>query len=75
VSDRAARVERWVPIVGWLRKYHRAWLTGDLIAGFTIWGLLIPEMIAYASLAGLSPQAGLSTLLAPSASTRPLPVS
>ena len=32
--------------------------------GFTIWGLLIPEMIAYASLAGLPPQAGLYTLLA-----------
>jgi high affinity sulfate transporter 1 len=35
-----------------------------MIAGFTIWGLLIPEMIAYASLAGLPPQAGLYTLLA-----------
>jgi SulP family sulfate permease len=29
-----------------------------------VWGLLIPEMIAYASLAGLPPQAGLYTLLA-----------
>jgi SulP family sulfate permease len=35
-----------------------------VIAGFTIWGLLIPEMIAYAGLAGLPPQAGLYTLLA-----------
>ena len=60
----AARVARWVPIVGWLPRYQRAWLGSDLIAGFTIWGLLIPEMIAYASLAGLSPQAGLYTLLA-----------
>jgi MFS superfamily sulfate permease-like transporter len=34
------------------------------VAGFTIWGLLVPEMIAYASLAGLPPQAGLYTLLA-----------
>lgn len=34
------------------------------MAGFTIWGLLVPEMIAYASLAGLPPQAGLYTLLA-----------
>jgi sulfate permease, SulP family len=39
-------------------------LPSDAIAGFTIWGLLIPEMIAYASLAGLPPQAGLYTLLA-----------
>jgi high affinity sulfate transporter 1 len=35
-----------------------------MVAGFTIWGLLVPEMIAYAGLAGLSPQAGLYTLLA-----------
>lgn len=61
---RSGRVARWVPIVGWLPRYQRAWLGADVIAGFTIWGLLIPEMIAYASLAGLSPQAGLYTLLA-----------
>jgi sulfate permease, SulP family len=58
------RVARFVPIVAWLPKYQRSWLTNDAVAGFTIWGLLIPEMIAYASLAGLSPQAGLYTLLA-----------
>lgn len=34
-----------------------------MIAGATIWGLLVPEMIAYAGLAGLPPQAGLYTLL------------
>ncbi len=53
-----------MPIVRWLPRYQRAWLGADLIAGATIWGLLIPEMIAYAGLAGLSPQAGLYTLLA-----------
>jgi sulfate permease, SulP family len=58
------RVARWVPIASWLPRYQRGWLAGDAIAGFTIWGLLIPEMIAYASLAGLPPQAGLYTLLA-----------
>jgi sulfate permease, SulP family len=55
---------RWVPAASWLPRYQRGWLAGDAIAGFTIWGLLIPEMIAYASLAGLPPQAGLYTLLA-----------
>ena len=59
-----AWLARHVPIVGWLPQYQRAWLTRDAIAGATIWGLLIPEMIAYAGLAGLSPQAGLYTLLA-----------
>ena len=33
------------------------------MAGATIWGLLVPEMIAYAGLAGLPPQAGLYTML------------
>jgi SulP family sulfate permease len=35
----------------------------DVIAGATVWGLLVPESIAYAGLAGLTPQAGLYTLL------------
>ena len=34
-----------------------------MIAGATVWGLLVPESIAYAGLAGLPPQAGLYTLL------------
>jgi sulfate permease, SulP family len=45
-----------VPIVGWLPHYRLGWIGADAIAGFTIWGLLIPEMIAFASLAGLPPQ-------------------
>ena len=60
----AARRERFVPALSWGRAYQRAWLSRDLAAGFTIWGLLVPEGIAYASLAGLPPQAGLYTLLA-----------
>src|SRR4051812_12147842 len=55
---------RWLPITGWLPRYQRTSLLPDAVAGLTIWGLLIPEMIAYASLAGLPPQAGLYTLLA-----------
>ena len=57
-------VRRFIPIVSWLPHYEKASLARDAIAGLTIWGLLIPEMIAYASLAGLPPQAGLYTLLA-----------
>jgi sulfate permease, SulP family len=56
-------VHRFVPAVAWLPAYDRENLRFDLIAGATIWGLLIPEMIAYAGLAGLPPQAGLYTLL------------
>jgi sulfate permease, SulP family len=60
----AASLARFAPILAWAPAYQPAWLTKDLVAGFTIWGLLIPEMIAYTSLAGLPPQAGLYTLLA-----------
>jgi sulfate permease, SulP family len=56
-------VRRYVPILAWLPGYDRTWLRYDVIAGATIWGLLVPEMIAYAGLAGLPPQAGLYTLL------------
>jgi sulfate permease, SulP family len=55
---------RFVPALTWVPGYQLSWLSKDAIAGFTIWGLLIPEGIAYASLAGLPPQAGLYTLLA-----------
>jgi MFS superfamily sulfate permease-like transporter len=59
-----ARLARWVPAVSWVPAYRAKWLRGDVLAGCTIWGLLIPEGIAYAGLAGLPPQAGLYTLLA-----------
>ena len=33
--------------------------TGDLIAGLTVWAVLVPEALAYASIAGVSPVVGL----------------
>lgn len=36
----------------------------DAIAGLTLWGLVVPEAMAYAGVAGLPPQAGLYTLVA-----------
>src|SRR5579862_4113153 len=63
-EPRPTGVRRFVPIVSWLPSYDRRDLRFDAIAGATIWGLLVPEMIAYAGLAGLPPQAGLYTLLA-----------
>ena len=56
-------IRRFVPIVRWLPSYDTGWLRFDVIAGATVWGLLVPESIAYAGLAGLPPQAGLYTLL------------
>src|SRR6188472_588910 len=42
-----------------LRGYQPAWLRGDLIAGLTVWAVLVPEALAYASIAGVSPVVGL----------------
>lgn len=42
-----------------LGGYQRSWLRGDLIAGLTVWAVLVPEALAYASIAGVSPVVGL----------------
>jgi high affinity sulfate transporter 1 len=42
-----------------LRGYRSAWLRSDLVAGLTVWAILIPESLAYASIAGVSPVVGL----------------
>ncbi len=42
-----------------LRGYRRPWLRGDLIAGLTVWAILVPQALAYASIAGVSPIVGL----------------
>jgi sulfate permease, SulP family len=47
------------PRLGTLRGYQRSWLRGDLIAGVTVAAYLIPQVMAYASVAGLHPVAGL----------------
>lgn len=33
--------------------YRRTWLTGDLLAGLTVWAVLVPESLAYATIAGV----------------------
>ena len=52
-----------LPILGWLPTYESAWLRADILAGLTLWGILVPEAIAYAVMARAPPQAGLYTLL------------
>jgi high affinity sulfate transporter 1 len=47
----------------WLPTYEPAWLRIDILAGLTLWGILVPEAIAYAVMARAPPQAGLYTLL------------
>jgi sulfate permease, SulP family len=47
------------PVPVWLRGYQRGWLRGDLLAGVTVAAYLVPQVMAYATVAGLQPVAGL----------------
>ncbi len=68
----ARRVVTWyrleppsLPVRHWLPQYERRWLRPDLIAAAAVWAVLVPEGIAYASLAGMPPATGLFAALAP----------
>jgi high affinity sulfate transporter 1 len=54
-----------LPIRVWLPRYERRWLRPDLVAAAAVWAVLVPEGMAYASLAGLPPETGLFAALAP----------
>lgn len=43
----------------WLRGYRRSYLRGDLLAGVTVAAFLVPQVLAYATVAGLPPVVGL----------------
>ncbi|EKQ51851.1 MAG: high affinity sulfate transporter 1 [Methanobacterium sp. Maddingley MBC34] len=49
----------YFPITNWARNYNKEWLRPDIIAGITVGAFLIPESIAYVSLANLPPEIGL----------------
>lgn len=51
----------WIRLPGLTqaRRYQRSWLRGDLIAGLTVSAYLIPQVMAYAGVAGLPPVTGL----------------
>lgn len=42
-----------------LRHYKPGWLRPDLVAGLTVWAVLVPESLAYAAIAGVPPVVGL----------------
>ncbi|MFF3371474.1 SulP family inorganic anion transporter [Streptomyces sp. NPDC002680] len=54
---------RLTPGLGVLLGYRRAWLRGDLLAGVTVAAYLVPQVMAYAGVAGLPPVAGLWAIL------------
>ena len=52
-------IARILPIVSWLPHYDRAWLRADLIAGLSVWALMVPTSLGYATISGVPVQYGL----------------
>ncbi|MFP4634499.1 MAG: SulP family inorganic anion transporter [Nitriliruptoraceae bacterium] len=53
------RLERLLPIIGWVRRSDAGSRRADLMAGLTVAAMLVPQSMAYAALAGMPPVAGL----------------
>ncbi|XP_034543339.1 sodium-independent sulfate anion transporter [Notolabrus celidotus] len=52
-------LKAWLPILSWLPKYNLKWLQMDLLAGLTVGLTAVPQVLAYAEIAGLPVQFGL----------------
>jgi sulfate permease, SulP family len=58
------RLKDLVPGLTYLRHYdYRTYLRGDLIAGVTVTAYLVPQVLAYSTLAGMPPQSGLWAIM------------
>jgi MFS superfamily sulfate permease-like transporter len=64
-ATRAAGDAKFTSFVGWSSNYRIDWLRLDLIAGLTVVAVVIPQAMAYATIAGLPVEAGLYTALVP----------
>jgi SulP family sulfate permease len=50
---------RFLPIYSWLPNYNLAWLKTDIIAGLSVWALMVPTSLGYATISGVPVQYGL----------------
>jgi high affinity sulfate transporter 1 len=58
-------LKQHVPLWDWLAHYRFAWLRNDLIAGLTVWAVMVPTALAYTGIAGVHPVIGLYTVPLP----------
>jgi hypothetical protein len=56
----------WFPFLDWIPKYRANCLIPDILAGFTVAIMNVPQAMAYGSLASLPPVIGLYTSFLPS---------
>ena len=61
----ASLTRRYLPGIWVLREYQRSWLRGDLLAGVTVAAYLVPQVMAYAEVAGLPAITGLWAAVGP----------
>jgi len=54
-----------LPGLAVLRRYERPWLRGDVLGGVTVAAYLVPQVMAYAAVAGLDPVVGLWASVGP----------
>jgi high affinity sulfate transporter 1 len=57
----------WITVLEGIRPYERSLLSRDVIAGVTLAGLAIPEVMGYTQIAGTPVISGLYTILIPAA--------
>jgi high affinity sulfate transporter 1 len=53
------RLEKYIPLIGWITTYQRAWLRDDVVSGVVVGAIMVPVAMAYAQMAGVPPQQGL----------------
>ena len=56
-------ISKFIPSSSWLRRYPRTWLRLDIVAGLVTSAVVIPQAMAYSTLAGLPVEVGLYTAL------------
>lgn len=57
VGQRAVKLmKKRIPITRWLPRYQKSDIIGDAVAGITVGMTVVPQSIAYVSIAGLSPE-------------------
>lgn len=53
------------PVLAWRRDYRREWLSQDLVGGLSAGAVVVPQAMAYATIADLPVQVGLYTCMVP----------
>ena len=57
-------LRKWLPVLSWLPGYRGGLLKADAVAAVSVWALLVPQGLAYATIAGVPVQYGLYTAFA-----------